>query len=340
MNVYQSSGDLGDIIFSLAAVQHCGPGTYILVDRPWTARLECRAHLIEPLLRSQSYIYDVRVGDGHGLNITHDFSTFRSGGLPWGKPLSALHAEWIGVKPGAIDYTKPWLSVEPTPGFSDRVILARSPRYNTPYFPWKKVVEFLGDCALFVGLESEHRTFCDTFGSVEYLPTKNLLDVAGVISGAHSFIGNQSSPNAIAEGLKVRRVLEVATHVPDCCIGGGDVQYVCDGGATIINPRTGETLVVPPFDPPAEINRDITPPGGWQYKMPNGDVVTGMAFNQAIVLIRQAYRSLGADMPATADIEQHLIKQTCDRLQGYGKPRWFESQRNLFNQIKQLTNKL
>ena len=337
MNVYRSSGDLGDCVFSLAAVKHLGTGTYVLVDRPWTAVLTRRAHLIEPLLRSQSYIYDVKVGDGHGLEVTHDFSTFRNGGLPWGRSLAALHAEWIGVPAGTLDFTKPWICIDPTPGLEKKVILARSPRYNTAFFPWKQIVEFLGKDALFVGLEMEHVRFCEAFGEVEYLPTRNLLELAGVISGSHSMVANQSSPNSLAEALKHRRILEVAPHVPDCCIGGGDVQYSCDGAVTIIRPSDGEVLSVPAWVPPREVNLDVTPPGLFQFKLPNGDVLSGITYGQIRQIARQQFQYHG--LPFPADFEQQLIKQTGDRLPGYGVPRWFESQRELFSKIKQLTNK-
>ena len=53
LNAYQSSGDLGDIVASLAAVKHLGAGPYHLVARPWTKAITPRVHQIESLLRWQ-----------------------------------------------------------------------------------------------------------------------------------------------------------------------------------------------------------------------------------------------------------------------------------------------
>jgi hypothetical protein len=54
-----------------------------------------------------------------------------------------------------------------------------------------------------------------TLPAIEFLRTDNYLQLAQVIQGSLMFIGNQSSPYAVAEGLKVRRVLEVFSKLPN-----------------------------------------------------------------------------------------------------------------------------
>jgi hypothetical protein len=68
-----------------------------------------------------------------------------------------------------------------------------------------------------VGSPGEHADFIERFGDVPYHPTANLLELASVIAGSRIFVGNQSSPYAISEGLKVRSVLEGWFVRPDCC---------------------------------------------------------------------------------------------------------------------------
>lgn len=83
---------------------------------------------------------------------------------------------------------------------------------------------------MFLGLESEYRDFVREFGHISFIPTKNLLEVANLIASAILFIGNQSCPLAIAEGLHKRTIVECCCFAMDCihrrpgnihCIDGG-----------------------------------------------------------------------------------------------------------------------
>lgn len=44
---------------------------------------------------------------------------------------------------------------------------------------------------------------------LEYIPVEDFMHMANIIAGCRFFIGNQSFPFAIAEALKVKRLLEV-----------------------------------------------------------------------------------------------------------------------------------
>ncbi len=46
-------------------------------------------------------------------------------------------------------------------------------------------------------------------------PVVNFLELAAVIAGSKLFIGNQSFPFSIAEGLKATRLLEVYHRIPN-----------------------------------------------------------------------------------------------------------------------------
>jgi hypothetical protein len=336
MNVFRSSGDLGDIILSLPTVKHLGGGTYVFVDRPWTKALIPRAHLIEPLLLSQPYIDRVIVGDNASVKVTHDFSTFRQGGLPWGTTLSQLHADWVSPetkKENSYYHKEAWLDIPPTPGYEDKVVIARSPRYHAPNFPWKKIMEFLGaENTVFIGLPGEHQEFAGLTGvNLPRVHTDTLLDVAGIIAGSYTFIGNQSSPNAIAEGLKVRRILEVCHYAPDCLLGGGDVQYVCDGGVTVTHPKSGETLTLPPREPPREIRRDITPPGGWTYTFPDGEVIRSIPFTSCALMVRQRLQD-----KTLAEAEQMILDQIIAKNPDIGIQPWHLTYAETIRKLKAL----
>lgn len=332
---FQSSGDLGDIIASLAAVKHLGGGVYHLIDRPWTKPLTPRAPLIQHLLLAQPYIERVVIGESASEN-TYDFSTFRQGGLPWGKTLGALQAEWVGVPPGAIDFKQPWVEAPvPDRGLANKVVLARSHRYQNSTFPWTKILEFLEGQCVFIGLPEEHNALSQYGPAPCHIHTENLLEAANIIKGSALFIGNQSSPFNIAEALKHPRILECCDWVPDCCYGGGDVQYVSDGALTIELFGIGY-LETPEYQPPRDIDTSVTPPGGWQYTFPGGETIAAGSFGQATAIVKQTYNQRGLSSYAPKNIGDALIEQTLKRLPDYGCPRWFVERTAQFQRIKEL----
>ena len=264
---FGSSGDLGDILLMLPLIQQLGGKHCLwLYDRPWTKRIEPRFHLIEPLLSAQPYIEYVAVGNGKA--IEYDLSTFRERYVPT-RTLLASHADWAALKYGlpAATGDKPWLTVEPSPVSRGRVVIARSPRYHNPHFSWSQILAHYGDKLLFVGIPEEHADFIQAFGAVEFAPTSNMLEVAQLIAGSELFIGNQSSPNAIAEGLKHPRIQETNLRVPDCVFPGSEnAQYVADGA--VVLPAVGdleEWIIASALGGFREPNPQECPPNMWQY---------------------------------------------------------------------------
>ncbi len=116
-----------------------------------------------------------------------------------------------------------WLTV--LPRRVAPVVFHRSPRYHNPFFPWRRVWETYGDEAVFVGGRDEHAAFCEAIGRVPYHPTSTFLELAEVIAGSELFVGNQSCPFAIAEGLKHNAVLEVDRRGANCCYERANVVH-------------------------------------------------------------------------------------------------------------------
>jgi hypothetical protein len=60
---------------------------------------------------------------------------------------------------------------------------------------------------VFVGLEAEHAAFTQATGwNIPWFATKDMLELAEVIAGADTFIGNQSQCYALAVGLGVQNI--------------------------------------------------------------------------------------------------------------------------------------
>lgn len=258
------SGDLGDVVFALALIKANGGGYLWLHDTPPIRSIRERFDIIEPLLRAQPYIKAVAAGSRKG--IQYDLSMFRTKYQPdrallMSQCLYASNEHGLTATNGA----EPWLTVTPSKATKGRVVVARSPRYHNDLFPWSRVLAHYGAACVFIGLKEEHEAFQKEFGVIEHLKTDNLLEVAEAIAGSDLFIGNQSSPNAVAEGLKHPRILEVSTQVPDCIFPNHGV--LCYDGYLSELPAAGgkerETFVKTPVF--KKLDLLICPPGGWRY---------------------------------------------------------------------------
>ena len=247
------SGDLGDIVLFLPTARSMGDVELWIDDRPWTAKISgARFEILKPLLEAQSYITSVHAGTPDGDFF--DASKFRDGGHPFGDRLTDLQARWAKV---SISH-EPWLSAPPSFEFEGRVICHRSPRYNSPFFPWREVGEYYGDRLTAVGSRAEAEELGRAMGrELEFTPTKDFLELASAIVGAGMFIGNQSSPMSVAAGLGVEYIQEVCLWTPDCLYPERTGSLHCiDGGI----PGISE-----PWKPAPEIDENSTPPGGWKW---------------------------------------------------------------------------
>lgn len=264
---WRISGDIGDAVFGLALLHALG-GKHIIrcVDRPGiTAPWTPRVPLIKDLFEAQPYVEAVEISEE---SVDVDLVPFRR----WHSAVTTLVAAQsleYGMQKEEllrVDGSIPWLTVEPDTSFREKIVIARSPRYNNFRFPWKKIVDHYGPRLVFVGLVEEYASFISNFGHVAYLQTRNLMEVAKAISGSAMFIGNQSSPHAISLGLGHRMISEVDAGQPDCIYARGNVQYVCDGAVELPDIAGSGTLSVSKYvEFPEFYNTSMVPPGMWQY---------------------------------------------------------------------------
>lgn len=226
MPTYLHSGDLGDIIYALPTIKHIGAGMLYLTTRRTGQREEITPasyEFIKPLLESQPYITGVEMHKGQ--KITHDFTGFREGLCP-NTTLAELQRRHL-IHNQNPDFDSPWITLPPEDTMREiGIIISRSARYHNPVWAalWPKALK-MGHCQ-FVGLREEYEAFCAEFGRVDYLKVQNALELAEAIGSAELFIGNQSLPFAIAEGMKVKRILEVEPTRRDSEYKGGSVTHV------------------------------------------------------------------------------------------------------------------
>lgn len=236
METISHCGDFGDVIAFLACLKE--PVDFVLYPHSVAGNRMTpeRAEAMIPLLEYQPYIRSARwqekpegtTGDDWRHHYNHQLN------------LADMMSDWRKVPRS--HRCHPWLVVPEKRNIS-KVIIARSPRYNNPKFPWNEVLARYDTEAVFVGLESEHKAFVEAYGKIPYHPTKDLLELAQVIAGCHLFFCNQSCPRWIGEGLKCPVCVEQAnppnTHFDRPCAIYGNKN---SGHCQIPQPHSLEEL--------------------------------------------------------------------------------------------------
>lgn len=289
--------DFGDIILSLSAVQAAGGGSYYIQNNPNAVKM------LKPLIELQPYIN--KCGHKGLFRIDKSFVDFRKQGLPWGVQLAELHARWINQP---VDFSKPWLSVPKDNKFRGKIIVNKTQRYANHIFPWKELVKFIGGRMLFVGYDHEYELFCNRFGKVERLLIKDYLELAIAINSSDCFIGNQSSANCVAEGLKHRTIQEVCLWQPDCIYKRDNATFCYDG--TINTSVAGISIKLQSGLLDTTVNKAQTPAGDWRLTV-NGKTLKSYAID-VLVIEAQSKGVSGTRL----EIEDMIIKETLPSIGG------------------------
>jgi len=264
---FRVSGDLGDVAF-VGGVVNSIPGKHSIffTDRPGiTGPFTNRSHLLKPLFEAQDYIASAENTENEPDVDLVMFRRWHSSSTT----LVAANASEYSFQTGnpcAATGQEPWMKVVPNKDFNGKIIVARSPRYQNRRFPFKKIVEHYGHRLIFVGIPDEHAAFCSDFGLIPHLQVKDFLELAKAIAGASLFIGNQSSPQAVAMAIGATIIQETCDYQPDCIFNRENVQYVCDGGVTLPDVSGSGSRHIPAVvDITATFNTQLVPPGMWKY---------------------------------------------------------------------------
>ncbi|MDD5423262.1 MAG: hypothetical protein PHT32_07595, partial [Candidatus Omnitrophica bacterium] len=213
IKTFKHSGNLGDIIFSLPTIIALGGGKLYLSNN--TPGIETRVftdksleQMIE-LLKTQPYLADVRRYNNE--HIDYNLDKFREIFACYDH-IARWHLKAFSVD---FDLSRPWLeNIRPIK--TAEIVVNNTFRDRDVPLNWN-ILEGLEERCVFAGLEHEYEKFRNVIGlKIPWHPTKDLLEYARVIKGARLFIGNQSLGFALAEAMKVPRILEVHHHCPSC----------------------------------------------------------------------------------------------------------------------------
>jgi hypothetical protein len=281
--------DFGDIVLSLSAVKAAGGGNYYIQNNPKAVKV------VGPLIEFQPYIK--KFGKAGKESIDKSFVDFRKQGLNWGVQLALLHAKWIKQD---VDFSEPWLTACQDSQYNGKIIVNKTERYANPLFPWVQLVKLLESKMLFVGHDHEYELFCRRFGSVDRLIIRDYLHLATAINSSDCFIGNQSSANCVAEGLKHKSIQEVCLWQPDCIYKRDNTTFCYDG--SIDTEIAGVKIQIE--KPKAKVNRQESPQGGWKLTI-DGKLFSSYALD---VVVNHA-RNSGVS-GSKKDIEDKIVDET------------------------------
>jgi len=226
--VFFHSGDFGDIIYALPTIRALGGGKLILgPSTRWKTRLRLtqeNADIIQPLLRIQPYIHGVEFMEVAPPEVDVDLNQFREYLMvendlirKGARRMNLAEVPLYTFKLPLEECERAWLTVDRVEAVPEHpVLIHRSPRWRNFDFPWQKVMQRHAHHAAFVGLESEYVEFVNDWGYLPYRPTANFLELARLIAGCRFYIGNQSLPYALCEGMKHDSLLEVWLEGANC----------------------------------------------------------------------------------------------------------------------------
>ena len=205
--VFRHSGARGDIVYGLPTIASMGGGDLkvSLANKAYkSAPMNSEdVRQLSELFETTSYIDSVSVYEGGRVDC--DLNRFRNVCSDYAH-LARCHLMVFGV---GCDLSAPWIDIDNVGRKCEApIVVSRSGRYHG-YFDWDVLEGMERDC-IFLGTEDEYEEFEQVTGiQIPYLGKVTMLEMARVIAGSSLFIGNQSFPYAVAEAMKVPRVLEV-----------------------------------------------------------------------------------------------------------------------------------
>ena len=221
--IFTHAGSAGDVLYSLTFVKEyiesLGETALRLeleVNRPAThveghpygnvLLSEEAIKFLRPLLEYQPYIESCNTVSKPSTDA-FDLNSFRALKLYLSAGDLRYYYYPLLDKPLPVDFSRPCLNAPVNLDFKDKIVLFRSCRYHNPFVSYQ-LLRPLKDRIVFIGLPREHQDFCNQQFPVEFYKVRDALEAASIMKSAKLTIGNQTGLFAIAEQLKVPRILE------------------------------------------------------------------------------------------------------------------------------------
>ncbi len=227
---FNHSGHLGDLVYALAVIKEISKihtcNLFITINKTigrnyhkhptGNVMITERSYLMmEPFLVSQSYINNVTIYNNNPIDI--DLDLFRD--LPFKMEFHSIrwYYHLVGIQ---IDMSLPFLEMGAHPMIKDKIVIVRTFRGRNPIINYSFLKKY--NNLLFLGTKAEYEEFIKEVPNIEFYDVKDFLEMAQIIKSSKLFISNQTFSFAIAEGLKVNRILEANPFLPVVFPIGGE----------------------------------------------------------------------------------------------------------------------
>ena len=111
-----------------------------------------------------------------------------------------------------VDLSKKFLDVEEHPSLKNKITILRSLRYQNPFISYSFLEK--KEDPYYLGTLEEYNHLKKELKNLKFYECKDFLEMAVIINSCKFFIGNLSFGYALAEALKVPRLLESAPSFP------------------------------------------------------------------------------------------------------------------------------
>jgi len=218
------SGHLGDVVNSMPIIKEIsiksGCNLYLETDKKIPEEIFYNDHpfgnnyltkgatkKLIPLLEKQNYISTVKEFEGEEIDINLNLFrkwpiNFNIDSIRWYFHLTGKHADLIN----------PYIIVEPHNKIINRIVIMRSLRRQNKLISYEFLNKY--ENPLFVGLYEEYESLKKIIRNLDHYECDDFLELASIIKSAKVFIGNPSFGYALAESIKVKRLLESAPNFP------------------------------------------------------------------------------------------------------------------------------
>ena len=217
-------GHLGDIINSLPILKEISKNKrcnlFIQKNKELPKDVLSKDHLfgkvyltensikkILPLLKNQIFLNMVDLYDGQKIDI--DLNFFREMPINFNIDSVRWYGHLVGKHP---DLSLKYLEVDNHDKFKNYIVIMRSLRRQNKFIDYSFLSSYKNK--IFVGLRNEYEDLKNSVNGLEYYDSKDFLELASIIKNSKIFIGNLSFGYALAEALKVPRLLESGPNFP------------------------------------------------------------------------------------------------------------------------------
>ncbi len=217
-------GHLGDIINSLPTIKEISkkkqcslyiqknkliPKHAVSKNHPFGSVYLTEKSILKmlPLLKRQEYLKNVEIYSNQKIDV--DLNFFRE--LPINFNIDSVR--WYFHLTGCFpDLSKNYLEVNNHEKFKNYIVIMRSLRRQNKFIDYSFLSSFKN--IVFIGLINEFDDLKTKINNLEYFDSRDFLELSMIIKNSKLFIGNLSFGYALAEALKVPRLLESGPNFP------------------------------------------------------------------------------------------------------------------------------